>query len=208
MTFPRGAFALCLLFVPLTVAPAAPVVVEAGQTHTLAEDLLLAGADTLEIRGTAEKPCTLVGGRYRIRSETGWTGTVKIAHCTIKDLGGLQKRSDSTGLFIGNGLPALDLKVGGKGDVTVENCTFDACSAIHLQTDDKSTARFRNNTIPDSSVVAITKNVEHSGDAFLATGNSREKKLFQGNSFARGKVVFRAPNWLVGGDSDADANLF
>jgi hypothetical protein len=57
-------------------------------------------------------------------------------------------------------------------------------------------------------VVSITKNVEHSGDAFLATGNSREKKLFQGNSVARGKVIFRAPNWLIGGDRDADANLF
>src|SRR3954470_12439937 len=122
MTFPRAAFACCLLIVPPSVAPAAPIVVEAGQTHTLADHLVLTGTDTLEIRGTAEKPCTLVGGRHRIRSGNGWTGAVKITHCTIKDLGGLQKRSDTTGLYIGNGPPALDLKVGGKGDVTVESC--------------------------------------------------------------------------------------
>ena len=60
MTLLRAAFACCLVIVPLSAAPAAPVVVEAGQTHTLAEDLVLAGADTFEIRGTAEKPCTLV----------------------------------------------------------------------------------------------------------------------------------------------------
>jgi hypothetical protein len=208
MTSPRAALACCLLMIPLSIAPAAPVVVEAGQTYTLTEDLVLAGADTLEIKGTAEKPCTLVGGRHRIRSQGGWTGTAKISHCTVQELGGLQKRSDTTGLITGNGLPALDLKVGGKGDVTLENCTFDACSAIHLQTNDESTASIRNNTILDTSVVAITKNVEHSGDAFSATGNSKAKKLFQGNSVARGKVLFHAPNWLIGGDRDEDSNQF
>src|SRR5436305_1025342 len=80
-------------------------------------------------------------------------------------------------------------------------------SAIQLQTNDNSTPSFRNNTILDTSVVAITKNLEHAGDSFTATGNSRERKLFQGNFIARGKVVFRAPNWLIGGDTDADANL-
>ncbi len=200
-------FACCLFVSPSSVS-AATVVVEAGQTHTLTEDLVLNGADTLEIRGTAEKPCTLVGNRHRVRSGDNWTGSLKITHCTIKDLGGLQIRSATTGLFIGNGPAALDLKVGGKGDITIENCTFDACSAIHLQTNDKATAVIRNNTILDTSVVAITKNIEHSGDAFRATGNSRAKKLFQGNFIARGKVVFRGPNWLIGGDRDADSNLF
>ena len=208
MKFFCAAFAYCLLFVSAPLVCAATVVVEAGQTHTLTEDLVLNGTDTLEIKGTAEKPCSLVGNRHRIRSGDKWTGSVKITHCTIKNLGGLQKRSDKTGLYVGNGLPAFDLKVGGKGDITIENCTLDACSAIHLQTNDNSTAVIRNNTILDTSVVAITKNVEHSGDAFLATGNSREKKLFQGNFVARGKVIFRAANWLIGGDRDADTNLF
>src|SRR5215471_9038105 len=53
MTLLRAAFALCLVFFPLSVASAAPVVIEAGQTFTLAEDLVLAGADTLEVRGSA-----------------------------------------------------------------------------------------------------------------------------------------------------------
>src|ERR1044071_1323157 len=103
MQFSCAALACCLLFVSPSLASAAPVVVEAGQTHTLTEDLVLNGADTLEIKGAAEKPCTLVGGRHRIRSGNNWTGSLKITHCPVKDLGGLQKRSDSTGLIIGNG---------------------------------------------------------------------------------------------------------
>ena len=55
--------------------------------------------------------------------------------------------------------------------------------------------------------MAISKDIDHSGDAFVATGNSRERKLFQGNFIPRGKVVFRGPNWLIGGDRDEESNL-
>src|SRR4051794_21741476 len=168
MRFPGPALTCCLLFVPASLVSAAPVVVEAGRTHTLTEDLVLNGTDTLEIKGTAEKPCSLVGNRHRVRSGDNWTGSLKVTHCTVKDLGGLPKRSATTGLMTGNGPAAFDLKVGGTGDVTIENCTLDACSAIHLRADGRATAAVRNNTILDTSVVAVTKNVEHSGDAFSA----------------------------------------
>src|SRR5439155_25585629 len=56
--------------------------------------------------------------------------------------------------------------------------------------------------------VAISKDIGRSGDFFTAAGSSRGRKLFQGNFIPRGKVVVRAPNWLVGGDRDADSNLF
>src|SRR4051794_26175818 len=54
-----------LLTLPLQ---AARHVVEPGQTLTLDEDLVLAGNDSLEVRGTPEKRCTLVGNNHRIRS--------------------------------------------------------------------------------------------------------------------------------------------
>jgi hypothetical protein len=208
MKFPSVAFACCLLVIPSSPVSAAPVVVEAGQTLTLTEDLVLNGTDTLEIKGTAGKPCTLVGNRHRVRTGDNWTGSLRITHCTIKDLGGLPKRGETTGLITGNGPAAFDLKAGGTGEVTIENCTLDACSAVHLQTNGTATAAVRNNTILDTSVVAITKNVEHSGDAFVASGNSTGRKVFQGNFVPRGKVIVRGPNWLVGGDHDADSNLF
>ena len=78
---------LCLTS-PLPKAAAESVVVEAGKTHTLTADLVLNGDDVLDIRGTADKPCVLVGNRHRIRSGPKWTGTLRITHCTIRDLGG------------------------------------------------------------------------------------------------------------------------
>jgi hypothetical protein len=188
-------------------APAAATIVEAGQTHTLQDDLTLNGEDVFEVRGTPEKPCILVGARHNIRSGPKWTGSLKMTHCTIRELGGLPKRT-ADGLVSGPGASAIDLKVVGKGSVTIENCTLDACAAIRLQTDDASSANFRNNTVLESSVVAISKDVGNSGDFFTALGNSKERKRFQGNLIPRGKVVVRAANWLVGGDRDEDSNLF
>lgn len=185
---------------------ATPIIIEAGKTHTLSEDLVLNGDDALEIRGTPEKPCILVGDRHSIRTGAKWTGSIKIAHCTIRELGGLPKRT-ADGLVKGPGEFAFVLKVMGKGAVAIEECTFDACSAVRLKTDDAATANFRKNTVLENSVVAISKDLANSGDFFEATGTSKKKKLFQGNFIPRGKVVIRAPNWLIGGDRDSDSNL-
>jgi hypothetical protein len=203
----KFAFILVPILAMAQPALAAPIVIEAGKTHMLKEDLVLDGDDVLEMRGTAEKPCTLAGNRHAIRSGPKWTGSLKITHTTIRDLGGLPKRA-ANGLISGPGALAIDLKVAGEGAVSIENSTLDACSAIHLHTDGASTARFRHNTVLENSVVAISKDVGNSGDCFTATGNSKAQKLFQGNFIPRGKVVIRAPNWLIGGDNDADSNLF
>src|SRR6516165_4050573 len=76
-----------------SAARAAPLVVEAGQTHTLHEDVILNGDAVLEVRGTPEKPCVLAGNRHRIRSAGKWAGSLKITHCTIRNLGGLPRRA-------------------------------------------------------------------------------------------------------------------
>src|SRR5437879_4904370 len=51
---------------------AANVVVEAGKTHILLEDLVLTGADVLEVKGTREQPCTIIGNNHRIRTDGKW----------------------------------------------------------------------------------------------------------------------------------------
>jgi hypothetical protein len=201
-----------LLLVPcclLCVAPAraATHVVEAGKTLELKEDLVLSGSDVLEVKGTADQRCTIAGNNHRIRTAEKWNGSVTIRHCTLQKLGSPAKVTDD-GQRLSTEFHALDLRVLGKGSVSIENCTFDECSSVQIQNDEQSTATFRNNTVLDNTLVAIDKDVAKSAHCFMARGNSREKKLFQGNSITRGKVVFQAPNWLVGGDTDAESNLF
>jgi hypothetical protein len=172
---PRHLIVLLALALPgLGSAPAAraaPLIIEPGKTHTLQEDVVLNGDDVLEVRGTAEKPCVLVGNRHRIRTGGKWTGSLKITHCTIRDLGGLPRRTADDRVQ-GPGDPAFDLKVAGKGSVVIEHCALDACSALHLQTDESSTASFRHNTVLENTVIAISKDIGNSGDCFTATGTS------------------------------------
>lgn len=193
-----------LLMAPATHA--ANLVIDPGQSHTLKEDLVLRGDDTLEVRGAAEKPCTIVGNGHAIRSDGRWTGSIKMVHGTLKKLGRPSTVS-SDGHRLAKDFPAVDVKLQGQGSVVVENCVFEESAAVHIQTDDQSTARFRGNTIAENTIVAIDKDVAKSADCFVARGNSRESKTFQGNYITRGKIAFHAPNWLVGGDRDADSNI-
>jgi hypothetical protein len=174
--------------------------------------LVLDGDDMLEIRGTAEKPCVLAGNRHRIRTGDAWTGSLRISHCTLKELGGVAKRNQQ-GQVKGSGAPALELKATKQAAITIEHSVLDACSGMQLRTDDESTVVFRNNTVRENSVVAISKDIADSGDAFTASGSSQQPKFFQGNFFPCGKVMIRGPNWLIGGDGDSaaadtEANLF
>ena len=57
----------CVLLSPLW-SLAANHVIEAGKSHTLTADLVLTGDDVLEVRGTAEKPCTLIGNNHRMQA--------------------------------------------------------------------------------------------------------------------------------------------
>jgi hypothetical protein len=91
MTHRSNLFAAWVILIGAAPACAESIVIAAGETHTLKGDLVLDGDDVLDIRGTADKPCTLDGKRHQICSGPKWTGAIKITHCTIRELGGLPK---------------------------------------------------------------------------------------------------------------------
>jgi hypothetical protein len=181
-------------------------IIPPGETLELKADLVLAGEDVLEINGTAEKRCPLVGNGYCIRSEGNWTGSIKLRHCDVKGLGAAVKFTEDKSR-IQSEFPALKLIVSGKGSLVIENCVFDASGAIHVQNDGESTTVFRNNTILENTLAHANKDIDKSRPCFVAKGSSRGEKLFQGNRIWRSQARFTGPNWLVGGESDADSNL-
>lgn len=185
---------------------AAARTVEAGQTLALKEDLVLTGADVLEIRGTSDRRCTLLGNGHRIRSEGLWTGTLRIRYCDIRHLGAPAKLSDD-GSRIAAEFPALDLTAAGKGTIVIEHCDFDGCAAVHVLNDGESTTAFRANTFRENTLARADKDIGKSLLCFLGRGSSQVRKLFQGNRIYRSAARFTSPNWLVGGDTDADSNV-
>src|SRR5438105_4267229 len=51
------------------------------------------------------------------------------------------------------------------------------------------------------------KDIGKSSPCFVARGNSPARKLFQANRIYRSACRFSGPNWLIGGDTDADSNV-
>jgi hypothetical protein len=196
----------CGLVALLPLPAVADQTVEAGQTLALKEDLVLTGHDVLDMKGTPENRCTLIGNGHQIRSKGEWTGSVRLRYCDVRGLGAPAKLT-ADGTRIAAEFPALDLTISGKGTLVVEHCVFDASAAVHVQNDGESTTTFRGNTILENTLARADKDVDKSLACFVGRGRSPARKLFQGNHIYRSQARFAGPNWLVGGDTDADSNL-
>ncbi|MDB5335136.1 MAG: hypothetical protein JWN70_755 [Planctomycetaceae bacterium] len=194
------------LFTTWPTRAAADQVVEAGETLVLKDDLILTGETSLDIKGLPDRRCTLVGNGYRIRTDGRWTGAVRVRNCDVRRLGAPAKLT-ADGRRVAVEYPALELKIEGDGTLLVEHCDFDESAAVHVQNEDQSTTIFRGNTLRDTTLARADKDIDKSSPCFVARGSSPSRKLFQGNRVYRSQARFASPNWLVGGDTDADSNL-
>jgi hypothetical protein len=178
----------------LSVLAFGDTVLEAGKTLTLAEDLVLSDGDALEVRGTPEQPCAIVGNGHRIRSQEKWSGRVKIRSCELRGLGT-------------ETLHALELKAAGKAEIALDRCTFDGSGSLWIRSDDAAEVRILNCVSLENSLVAVDKAREKSFPFLIASGGSTAAKFFQGNRVYKSHLQIDAPNWRIGGDSDQESNL-
>jgi hypothetical protein len=169
---------------------------KAGQVLGVADDIVLSGADILDVQGTADKPCRLDSNGQQIRTQPDWKGWIKIKHCEFRGLGSAKK-------------PALDLTAAADGDrIVIEHSDFHACGAVHVTNDGASATVFRHNTLHATAMTPVTNLPSESPPGFRATGKSPARKLFQGNHVAKSVVLFEnTGHWLIGGDLDEDSNV-
>jgi len=139
---------------PIVAAGATARTVAAAEMLSLDADMLLSGDDALEIDGTAEKPCTLVGNGHQIKTKGPWTGRVRAAHCTFRQLGKPQAviKVPNPGGWPGfkiqdPDVPALTMAGEGKAEWAFERCTFDQCSFLAFTANGETTLAFRYNTV-------------------------------------------------------------
>jgi hypothetical protein len=162
--------------------------------RSLDMDFVLRGKESAELVGTTGSECRILGNGHSIRSMGTWTGHLLIKRCTLQGLG-----SPSA--------PAIDVEPSGSGDVTIEETTLSTSGAVHVTNDDDSTTTIRNDVIADDSTVSLDESADLSRPSFSADGASTAPKFFQGNRVYRSDVTFESPNWLIGGDTDAESNL-
>jgi hypothetical protein len=203
---PDHFLAACALMALLATHAVADHTVEAGQTLSLNEDLVLTGEDSLDIKGTSDRRCTLIGNGHCIRSRGPWSGAVRIRYCDVRQLGAPARMTED-GRRIAAEFPAIALTISGKGLLIVEHCVLDESAAVHVRNDGESMTSFRSNTIRENTLARADKDVDRSLPCFVGRGSSSARKLFQGNHVFSSQARFAAPNWLVGGDADTDSNI-
>jgi hypothetical protein len=166
----------------------------APNERVLNADIVLTGDQRFELARGDAGTCHLIGNGHSIRSEGTWRGHVSIQGCTVSGLGSASSA-------------AIELETSGDAVTTLDDNLFEASGAIHVTSRDDSSVSFRNNVIADSSVVELDPSFDRSTPAFMADGTSAAPKLFQGNRIQRSLCWFGSPNWLIGGDSDAESNI-
>jgi hypothetical protein len=174
---------------------AADVIIAAGAEYTLTGDIVLTGSDVFQAGDPAGPRCKIHGGNHAISTDTTWSSTFTMSNCDVDALGVA-------------GSPAISVATA--HDVTIVGSTFSTSSQILVTSSGDMTVTFNNNTIAEDSIVTIDMtSLDHSQDAFHATGGSTGMKLFQGNRILRSRAAFDlTDNWLIGGDTPAQGNVF
>jgi hypothetical protein len=181
--------------IPVTVID---VPAHQGPMRDLSSDLVLSGSDNLEIVGTDTARALVTSSNgSRIRSAAGWTG-----HLTIRnaDVIGLGKMDDA----------ALQVSAQGKNTIEISGSVFDRCGPLALGADDQAQVILRGNTFQPNVLTPVNSEADYAGShpSITVSGNSSALKYFQGNNVGVSFVRFASSHWMVGGDHDADGNIF
>jgi hypothetical protein len=182
--------------VPVTVVDVGP---HAGPTMDLTSDMVLTGSTSFELIGTASARALLTSSNgSRIKSDPSWTGHFTIRYADIIGLGSMD-------------VPGIEVTVGGANALEISNSVIDRCGPPSLTANDTAPVTFVGNTLEPNILTPVNDQADYAGShpSLVLSGSSTASKVFQGNSVGLSFVRFdRTSHWLVGGDHDADGNVF
>jgi len=175
-----------------------------AQVLNLTQDLVLSRSQSLQIVGSnvSEGRVRINGNGFRIRTSGTWTGNFTLRYADVVGLGKLN-----------DGLLAIDVTT--TAGLALENCNIDGCGKLAFSLNETATAsissnEFRCNTlVPLSQYPDETYGDQSSYPALQLLGSSTGQKLYRANNMGAGWLRLTGANhWTIGGDSDADGNVF
>jgi len=173
-----------------------------AQVLNLTQDLVLSGSQSLQMTGTPAGRVRINGNGFRIRTSGTWTGHFTLSYADITGLGKLN-----------DGLLAIDVTT--TAPLTLANCNLDGCGKLALTMNGTATAticsnEFRGNTlVPLSQYPDETYGDQSSYPALQLLGSSTGQKVYRANNMGAGWLRLTGVNhWIIGGETDADENIF
>jgi hypothetical protein len=183
------------IHVPITVIE----VPTGGPKMDLTSDLVLSGNTSFELIGTESAPAVLTSSNgSKIRSAAGWTGHLTIRNADIIGLGAMDT-------------PGIQVTVGGSNTLEISNSIFDRCGPPALGADGQAPIIFKGNTLSPNILTPVNDMPDYAGShpSLVFTGSSTAPKVFSGNNIGVSFVRWdHSSHWTIGGDHDADGNIF
>jgi hypothetical protein len=168
----------------------------------LTHDVVLSGSQAFQLVGMPSGRLRVNGNGFHIRTAGTWTGQFTMQYV---DVSGLSLFDDST--------PGIDVTT--SKTFTMENCIFDGCGTIALTFNGTNTASVSSNEFRSNMTMPLSQYPDDYGDnqssfpAIHFAGSSTGQKVFRANNMGAGWLrLTGVNNWTIGGDSDAQENVF
>jgi hypothetical protein len=168
----------------------------------LTQDLVLSGTQPFQMIGTPTARVRINGNGFRIRSTDTWTGQFDLQYA---DLSGLGQFNDST--------PGIEVTTA--KPLTMENCIVDSCGTVAFTVNGTSTASVSSNEFRSNMLMPLSQypdenyGAQSSFASVRLFGDSTGPKSFRGNNMGAGWLRLTGVNdWIIGGDTDGDENIF
>jgi hypothetical protein len=184
------------------------ITVDAPQTYSqvlnLTNDLVLTGSQSLQMTGTNTPGgrVRINGNGFRIRTSGTWTGHLAVRYADVSGLGKLN-----------DGQLAIDVTTASA--LTLENCNIDSCGKFAFTINGTATASISSNEFRCNTLVPLSQYPDETyGDlssypALQLLGSSTGQKFYRANKMGAGWLrLTGAHHWTIGGDTDADENVF
>jgi hypothetical protein len=165
----------------------------------LTSDLVLSGSTNFELIGTADQRARLTSSNgSRLRSASGWSGHFIIRNADVIGLGSMD-------------MPGIDVSVSGSNALEISGSVFDRCGPPALNADGQAPVTISGNTFQPNILTPVSDEPDYAGShpSLVISGSSSAAKVFSGNNVGVSFVRFdHTSHWTIGGDHDADGNIF
>jgi hypothetical protein len=176
-----------------------------AQTVDLISNVVLTGAQSYELTGTASGRVRLNGHGFRIISSgSGTSGKLTLKFVDVVGLGGTADTS----------VPGIDVTGIGSGAIAIEDSVFDSSNPVNLRLNGSATASLRRNLFRSNMRMPIGQFPDGATTipVMTITGTSGAAKVFAGNNVGAGPVHFESVNhwtigWATGAEANADSNV-
>jgi hypothetical protein len=188
----------------LTSATAVTITVAAmpvkANTITLSADIVLSGSQNLDW-----EDAVVQGNGHTVTSANNWTGSVIIKNCFVTGLAVPGAVIPDTGV-----VKALGIDVSSQGgSVTLENTIFEWTGGQRYDVNGGGAVSIKGCEFRANAFIAYDSSNPERSPFLEFSGNATGTKVFQTNNVGAGYLyIHNMKGWLIGGNSDAESNVF